>query len=954
MGPSIVEKYEQILAADPRSRIFVELAKALLERGEGSRAIEVCQRGLEHHPSSILGRVIWGRALLEAGDTKAALDHFEIGIALDPGSPYAYNLVGEALVRRGLFREALPVLARAAELQPADARVQAWLDEAMRRVREAGGANGEQATPPASAPVVPQAPPDDDKTEPYRPISSAASVRPLRQSSGQASTGSGRTDLVAPAPARDPLSLDAGPAAPAAAPAAPSFSVPVLVRVPEARPLAAAPAHPAEDAVTVSVPLPARSASLSAPAGSASPSATTRPPPLKATPPPTTREVTNPRFVLSMLPGEARDDFDRVAPAAPPRPAAPVHDAAEASAIAARYEQELREKLLAEAPTAPGFLRRHRGALAAAAVLVALAGAVGTYLAVRAQNRAAEAASAAARARVGIARDTRASLEQAAEALVRAREDGSTPELTALAAQVNAILAAEHDDDAARKLARALAADPAAGEGALFARALLAETAADRKAAEQAVLAAGENASPIVQALAGRILLARGEADAGRARLLLAANAAPPLLRALAELGDAALASGDAEGALAYHAAALEKMPTHPRAAVGAAEARLALGRELPEARRALEAVEADAGSPPPIDLRERHELAFARILAATDAREAAIARLARAGERLGKRAALSAALAELHLATRDWDRAEAEAARAVSLAPKSAAHRVLLARARIGRGRFVAALEATNGADGRPIRIQRAIARLGLGQPAAAQRELQRIANDGKLPAEAAVWHGLADLAQGKVERARALLERLAAVKPPPPLAHVAFGRALAADGQPADAEQAFRIAIELEPDAPEGHAALGALLLAQGRAADAVPSLARAVQLDPADHGSRLRLGEARLAAGEAAAARAEFDAVLLARPRDAAALRLVSTAWLAEGNAAEARRAAEQATAAAPRDVAAWLAAAKAALAAGDKPAAKRFAARAAKVAPAKSAEAAEARALVARAR
>jgi tetratricopeptide (TPR) repeat protein len=118
--PSIVEKYEQILAADPRSRIFVELARALLDRGDARRAMEVCRAGLEHHPRSIQGRITWGRALLEAGDAKGAHDQFDVAIGIDPGTPYAYNLVGEVLVGAGLFREALPVLARAAELQPAD------------------------------------------------------------------------------------------------------------------------------------------------------------------------------------------------------------------------------------------------------------------------------------------------------------------------------------------------------------------------------------------------------------------------------------------------------------------------------------------------------------------------------------------------------------------------------------------------------------------------------------------------------------------------------------------------------------------------------------------------------------------------------------------------------------------------------------------------------------------
>ncbi|HEX9052689.1 MAG TPA: tetratricopeptide repeat protein, partial [Anaeromyxobacter sp.] len=171
---SIVEKYEQILAADPRSRIFVELAKALVDRGDHARAVEVCRRGLEHHPSSILGRVIWGRALLEAGDTKGAADQFEIAIALEPSSPYAFNLVGEALLKKGLHREALPVLARAVELQPADPRVKGWLDEARRRATsEPGGAAPGPATRPEPEPGDPDGDgddPGDEKTEPYRPI----------------------------------------------------------------------------------------------------------------------------------------------------------------------------------------------------------------------------------------------------------------------------------------------------------------------------------------------------------------------------------------------------------------------------------------------------------------------------------------------------------------------------------------------------------------------------------------------------------------------------------------------------------------------------------------------------------------------------------------------------------------------------------------------------------------
>src|SRR5512140_1598472 len=113
---SIVEKYEQILAADPKSRIFVELARALLEKGEAARAVQICERGLEHHPNSILARVIWGRGLLELGELKGALDQFDIGIAIEPANPNAFILAGGVLHAKGDRREVILILERALEL----------------------------------------------------------------------------------------------------------------------------------------------------------------------------------------------------------------------------------------------------------------------------------------------------------------------------------------------------------------------------------------------------------------------------------------------------------------------------------------------------------------------------------------------------------------------------------------------------------------------------------------------------------------------------------------------------------------------------------------------------------------------------------------------------------------------------------------------------------------------
>lgn len=137
-----IDRYRQILEADPGSMVFVELAKALIDTASHEEAIEVCRRGLDHHPDSIVGHVLWGRALIGLADPEAAMDHFDQAIALDPNNPYAYNLIGEVLLHRQLHRSAIPILRRAVALQPGDARVRQWLEQAERAL---SGASPEEA-----------------------------------------------------------------------------------------------------------------------------------------------------------------------------------------------------------------------------------------------------------------------------------------------------------------------------------------------------------------------------------------------------------------------------------------------------------------------------------------------------------------------------------------------------------------------------------------------------------------------------------------------------------------------------------------------------------------------------------------------------------------------------------------------------------------------------------------
>lgn len=131
MAKSMVERYEQVLAQDPASTVFVELAKALLEKGDHPRAMEVCEEGLKHHPTSVVARVLWGKALIQAGRPAQAMSQFDAAIDLDRDNAHAYNLIGEVLLHKGLYRSALPILKKAMALQPNEGRIKQWYEQAQ-------------------------------------------------------------------------------------------------------------------------------------------------------------------------------------------------------------------------------------------------------------------------------------------------------------------------------------------------------------------------------------------------------------------------------------------------------------------------------------------------------------------------------------------------------------------------------------------------------------------------------------------------------------------------------------------------------------------------------------------------------------------------------------------------------------------------------------------------------
>lgn len=119
-----IARFREILAREPSSVVFAPLSEAYRKRGMLTQAIEVCIRGLAHHPNFLSGRVALARALYDAGDVVKARQEAETVIQSAPENLAALRLL--ALIcrdqgdREGLKR----TLGAMASLDPSDQEAQ--------------------------------------------------------------------------------------------------------------------------------------------------------------------------------------------------------------------------------------------------------------------------------------------------------------------------------------------------------------------------------------------------------------------------------------------------------------------------------------------------------------------------------------------------------------------------------------------------------------------------------------------------------------------------------------------------------------------------------------------------------------------------------------------------------------------------------------------------------------
>ncbi len=94
VSAATLEKFQEILAKDPKSKVFAPLADAYRELGLYEEAEEVASKGIRLHPGYVSGFVAFGRILLERKKWQEALPILTRAVDLDPQNLLALHLLG--------------------------------------------------------------------------------------------------------------------------------------------------------------------------------------------------------------------------------------------------------------------------------------------------------------------------------------------------------------------------------------------------------------------------------------------------------------------------------------------------------------------------------------------------------------------------------------------------------------------------------------------------------------------------------------------------------------------------------------------------------------------------------------------------------------------------------------------------------------------------------------------
>ena len=892
-----LDRLEQLLAADPTSEQFAELAEAYVAAGRVAEALEICERGLGFHPDRPAGHLAYARALLAEERLDEAIGALERACALEPRNAAVHGRAGAVLADRGQYPAAVPYLQKGLRLDEYDPwvgrlkqQLEVGLGEPFERI-----ATGQFNREPVAAAAEPEAAAeagagesldeDDDEDEPPTVYETNPLARHRAGGSAEQAGGGDASDRgdqatefddaaglrASVSHAVDSVGGDAGEppthfdaAAEDRAIAEPDRGQPPTV-MHDGGPAAAQPADavPWADSGRTQAAGPGEPPTLYADGASPPPGSE----PAAAAPPDATR------------PSQSRPRGPMFADPAPqPAPATSI---------------SYWKVFLVVVP----FL------------LVAVAG--GLYFGFRHLHNE-KVAGLLEQSLGAMGQDTFAGYSDARQTLQRLLE--LEPEHVAARALLAMVAARLHDEygpnaelrEEAEHLLAALGQQPDLGQRAavslLWARYHV--TPRDERQPLAEPLAAARERwpeDPRLTALTGELAVLRGDLDAGTRWLEQSLKRDPSNPRTLAALAELEMQSERWRLAGEHLVRALAINAVHVRSLLALARLRIERGRELGRAGEELERVL----ELPEVTDRRRSEahLLYADWSFQRDQRTRALAAVKAASDLRPDDLAFQRRLAELCLEFNELDEAADHARRLMELDPDDISPRLLLVATQLPRGQHRAALETLGELVGKevpaaPFLLLRGRALLAAGRPETSLADLQSVPENSDEKVAARAFAVLAHLAAEDRRSARSAALALQRQHPDQPLAHYAMGQYRETRGLLRGAAAAYEKAIEIDPRCFRAHRALAAIHAQRGKIELARESIAAALRANPFDAASHMLRGRVELAGDAPQAALHAFARVAEDNPGNGEALMGMAEALLELGDLDKALKAVRKA--------------------------------------------------------
>jgi tetratricopeptide (TPR) repeat protein len=164
-----IKLYEELLAADPGSRLFLPLARLYLERGETDKAISTLESGLGRYQEHFEARLLLHETLREQGRVEEAREQLYMVSAVLRKYPTFWEHWAETLEAEGQPDAAAALRFLAPHFQ---GRVPSWADVLRRGLK-----NFSEEESPGVAPASPDPEPEPEEASPGCSGSAGAAIQ---------------------------------------------------------------------------------------------------------------------------------------------------------------------------------------------------------------------------------------------------------------------------------------------------------------------------------------------------------------------------------------------------------------------------------------------------------------------------------------------------------------------------------------------------------------------------------------------------------------------------------------------------------------------------------------------------------------------------------------------------------------------------------------------------------